>query len=96
MNLDRAVKEVTLDVGGQSLKQIGGEADRSKNFVWPASDGGTEVRLQADTGPALRFNGPWALHRLFDQAKITPGATPERFTAVVTLGRQREEPFSPA
>jgi type VI secretion system protein ImpL len=47
---------------------------------------GTEVRLQADSGTALRFEGPWALHHLFDQAKITPSATPERFTAGLNVG----------
>jgi len=84
--LDPAIKEVTLDVGGQSLKQIRGEADRSRDFVWPAPDGNSQVRLQGDTGPALRFEGPWALHHLFDQARITPGATPERFTAALNVG----------
>jgi type VI secretion system protein ImpL len=86
LDLDPAIKEVTLDVGGQSLKQVRGEPDRSKNFVWPAPDGSNQVRLQLDNGPAVRFEGPWALHHLFDQARITPGATPERFTAVLNVG----------
>jgi type VI secretion system protein ImpL len=86
MELDPAIKEITLDVGGQSLKQVRGEADRSKNFVWPPPDGSTQVRLLGDAGQALRFDGPWALHHLFDQARVTPGATPERFTAVLNVG----------
>jgi type VI secretion system protein ImpL len=85
LELDPSVKEVTLDVGGQSLKQVRGEPDRSRNFVWPAPDGSTQVRLQVDGGPGLRFDGPWALHHLFDQARITPGPTPERFNAALTV-----------
>ena len=86
LDFDPATKEVTLDVGGQSLKQVRGVPDQSKNFVWPAPDGGSQVRLQLDGGQTLRFDGPWALHHLFDQAKITGGATPERFTAGLNLG----------
>jgi type VI secretion system protein ImpL len=88
VELDPTVKEVLLDVGGQTLKHARGEPDRSRNFVWPAPDGGTQVRLALDGAAGLRTDGPWALHRLIDQARITPGSTPERFTAAFTVGGQ--------
>jgi type VI secretion system protein ImpL len=88
VELDPAVKEALLDVGGQTLRYARGEPDRSRNFVWPAPDGGSQVRLALDGGAGLRTDGPWALHRLFDQARITPGSTPERFTAAFTVGGQ--------
>jgi type VI secretion system protein ImpL len=51
---------------------------------WPGAGGANLVslRINAPTGAdSLQTQGPWALHRLFDRARITPGAAPESFIA---------------
>ena len=92
IELDPSIQEVKLEVGGEPpLTQTKGGADRSFPFSWPPPDGQNQVRLQVtpaapNTPPSLAFDGPWALNRLIEQAKITPGATPERFNAALNVG----------
>lgn len=86
LDMDPSIKELTLDVGGQSMKYVRGEPGRSKNFVWPPPGGSVQVRLQPDGGAPLSFDGPWALHHLFDKAAITQGGGPEQFTAALNVG----------
>jgi type VI secretion system protein ImpL len=35
------------------------------------------------------YEGPWALHRLFDRAQIRPGTSPERFMAELNVDGRR-------
>ncbi|MNP04913.1 hypothetical protein D3C76_968520 [compost metagenome] len=56
---------------------------------WPMAGGGDQVRMRIDTRSgrtaSLNSQGVWALHRLFDKARIVPGSSPEVFTAHYNL-----------
>ncbi|WGS49456.1 type VI secretion system membrane subunit TssM [Paraburkholderia sp. D15] len=43
--------------------------------------GGVQNTMQNSAQGGLQTQGPWALYRLLDKARVTPGATPESFVA---------------
>ena len=71
--LDASVARFTLDVDGQQFEYRHGPA-QSRSIVWPGNNGIGQASVtfedRGGTGPSLRFNGPWALFRLLDVAKV--------------------------
>jgi type VI secretion system protein ImpL len=81
--LDPGVAQVTIEIGGTRGSYAHGPAEPIP-LQWPAPNGLTQVRVTltpANGGPAtvLEENGPWALLRLLDAARVTPGGQPDRF-----------------
>jgi type VI secretion system protein ImpL len=91
--MDASITGLTLDVDGQQVRyQHGPQVGYTVN--WPGKGGSNRVKLAleptfANQNSALVLEGQWALHRLFDQATILPGDSPERFRAVINVGGRK-------
>ena len=90
INLDPAVGQISIDIGGKTLVDSHGPVEPVQ-FQWPGPDGKTAVRVTmtpASGGNAdvSDFNGPWALLRMLDKAKITPTGQPDKFKIQFTGG----------
>lgn len=86
VDMDPAITQFTLDVDGQLVKYAHGP-QVLQSIQWPGAKGGLSARVQvAPAGPtgASGFNteGPWALFRLFDRAKVEGLGAPEKFRVV--------------
>ena len=83
---------MVLDVDGDVLRYQHGP-QIPKSMSWPGARGTNQVRLQLTTSSGenvgLLSEGPWALHRLFDRAQLSPGSTPERFVASFAVEGRR-------
>ena len=92
LDMDATIGQMTLDVDGDPLHYQHGP-QIPKSLTWPGSRGTGQIRLQLTTAngesSGIVTEGPWAMHRLFDQAQITPGDVPERFVATFTIGGKR-------
>lgn len=91
--MDASITQLTLDIDGQIIRyQHGPQIGHSVR--WPGPRGSGQVRLAlepvvAGRDAGLVFEGAWALHRLFDRARITPGGSPERFEAEIEVGGRK-------
>src|SRR4051812_42013995 len=90
VNLDPTVGQISLDIGGTTLVNNHGPVEPVQ-FQWPGPNGKTQVRVTmtpASGGNAEvhDFNGPWALLRMLDAAKITPTSQPDKFRIQFTGG----------
>lgn len=90
LTLDNEVNQVTLDLGGTPISYAHGP-DRSTQITWPGQTGMTNVRLVFDPPPTVgtkvpQASGPWALFRLFDQGRLQPSDSAERFTLTFQTG----------
>ncbi|HEX4173531.1 MAG TPA: type VI secretion system membrane subunit TssM [Acetobacteraceae bacterium] len=86
--LDPRIAQISVVIGGQTLVWNHGPTE-SVAFQWPGTGGKTLVRVTttpADAGPAqvIENDGPWALLRLLDRARITSSGQPDRFRIVFT------------
>jgi type VI secretion system protein ImpL len=92
IEMDPGITTFSLDVDGTQLSYLHGP-QTPRTLVWPGPAGRNQVRVQLtpqlSTGSGVTFEGPWALHRLFDRAQLTPGPTPERFTATLNPDGRR-------
>jgi type VI secretion system protein ImpL len=92
IEMDPGITTFSLDVDGTQLSYLHGP-QTPRALVWPGPAGRNQVRVQLtpqlSTGSGVTFEGPWALHRLFDKAQIAPGPTPERFTATLNPDGRR-------
>ena len=92
IEMDASISQMVLDVDGEILRYQHGP-QIPKSVSWPGARGTGQVRLQITAAGAestgLLTEGPWALHRLFDRAQITPGNAPERFIAVFNIDGRR-------
>ena len=83
LELDAGATEFTLDVDGQVLRFKRG-ATQPQSIEWltlggtSGSAGRVHVLLAPSAGSGYTFNGPWALLRLLDRARVERGASPER------------------
>lgn len=83
LDLDPGIAQYTLDVDGQTIRYAHGPQIPT-TVKWPNAGGANLVSLQVSTpgGPdGLQTQGPWALYRLLDKARIATGTTPESFVA---------------
>ena len=81
--LDAGLAQVSIEIGGQHYTYAHGPIEPMP-LQWPASNGVTQVRVTltpAAGGAAtvLEENGPWALLRLLDAARVTPSGQPDKF-----------------
>jgi type VI secretion system protein ImpL len=83
LELDASATEFTLDVDGQVLRWKR-DTKQAQSIDW-LTFGGTggqggrvNVQLAPSAGSGYTFNGPWALLRLLDRARVERGASPDR------------------
>jgi type VI secretion system protein ImpL len=90
--MDPSITTFTLDADGTTVSYVYGP-QTWRAIPWPGPAGRNQVSVQLSPqlsgGSRISFEGPWALHRLFDKAQLTPGAAPEKFTATLNLDGRR-------
>jgi type VI secretion system protein ImpL len=84
--LDRRLSQIIVDISGQTLTFNHGPSE-SQSFTWPYSGKNhVKVTMIAAAGgheyPPLDKDGPWALLRLLDAAKIVPSGQPDKFQLI--------------
>ncbi|MFM0250235.1 type VI secretion system membrane subunit TssM [Paraburkholderia sediminicola] len=83
LELDPGITQYTLDIDGQTIRYAHGPQIPA-TVKWPNAGGTNLVSLQISTQSgtdSLQTQGPWALYRLLDKARISPGAAPESIVA---------------
>jgi type VI secretion system protein ImpL len=83
LELDPGITQYALDIDGQALRYAHGPQVPAA-VRWPGARGSNLVTLQVSTRDgvdSVQTEGAWALQRLFDHARIAPGAAPETFVA---------------
>ncbi|MDE2049229.1 MAG: type VI secretion system membrane subunit TssM, partial [Betaproteobacteria bacterium] len=82
IEMDASITQFILDVDGQIVKYAHGPTI-PMSVTWPGTAGRSLVNIQVSpaTGDqsGQRFEGPWALFRLFDRAQMEGLGQPERF-----------------
>ncbi|MCX9156596.1 type VI secretion system membrane subunit TssM [Niveibacterium sp. 24ML] len=89
IEMDPALTQFTLDVDGQLVRYAHGP-QVLQSIQWPGAKGGLTARVQvAPAGPTgnsgFSTEGPWALFRLFDKAKVDGMGAPEKFKVVFDI-----------
>ncbi|WP_369790244.1 type VI secretion system membrane subunit TssM [Rouxiella sp. WC2420] len=78
VSMDNNILNLTLDVDGQLLRYSHGP-QTPQVVSWPGPGQTGQVRMQLGltdgTTDTLSTSGPWALNRLFDKARLSPGST---------------------
>ncbi|GAA5182314.1 type VI secretion system membrane subunit TssM [Niveibacterium umoris] len=82
-DMDPSITQFTLDVDGQLVKYAHGP-QMLQSIQWPGTKGGLSARVQvapaaASGNSGFSTEGPWALFRLFDKAKVDGLGAPEKF-----------------
>ena len=88
VNLDPGVGQISLDIAGQTLTYNHGPTE-SMAFQWPGQGGKTLVRetmtpTAGGNATEVEKDGPWALLRLLDTAKVVPSGQPDKFRLIFT------------
>ena len=111
VSVDAGTAQVTLDLDGTTIAYRRGDPPRATQIIWPGPDKTLAARLMFDPPPAaapalLQESGPWALLRLFGDAKLQPGSAPDKSTLTFQSGDRRAvfeihtataaNPFAPA
>jgi type VI secretion system protein ImpL len=82
VSLDENIAALRLNMEGQTLVYSHGPI-RSTRFQWPGPDTDIGVRLTYQTLDGREINqseeGPWALFRILDKARVEATAVPDRF-----------------
>lgn len=82
IELDAALASFRLDIEGQNLTYSHGPI-RSTRFHWPGQQPDLGVRLTFQTIEGRQINdvadGPWALFRILDRARVDATLVPDRF-----------------
>lgn len=78
---------LALEVDGQRLV-FDPEQPRRQSIQWPGPRSGLTAQLRIGSG-LIAAEGPWALFRLLDRARIEPLGAPEKFKASFEAGSQR-------
>lgn len=90
VEMDASITTFAMDVDGQVIRYQHGP-QVAQTVTWPGPRGSQQVRVMLEPAqPGARAGvtteGPWALHRLFDEAQIVRGDSPERFTVMLDIG----------
>lgn len=87
VEMDSSITQFLMDVDGQLVRYAHGPQVATQ-VQWPGPRGSNQVRieLQPQTGAAgMAANGPWALNRLLDRAKLARGGAPETVLATFDI-----------
>ncbi|WP_148715784.1 type VI secretion system membrane subunit TssM [Chitinolyticbacter meiyuanensis] len=89
LQMDANISQIVLDIDGQIVRYAHGP-QVPMQVQWPGPRGSNQVRVQVtgvgSVGGGFVTEGPWALHRLFDRATLSPGRVPEQMIATFDLG----------
>jgi len=89
VSMDNNILNLTLDVDGQLLRYSHGP-QTPQVVSWPGPGQTGQVRMQLGltdgTTDTLSTSGPWALNRLFDKARLSPGNTSLSHLARFSVG----------
>jgi type VI secretion system protein ImpL len=92
IEMDATITQFTLDVDGQVVRYSHGP-QLATTVQWPGQRGASSVRIsllpRVAGGADLTKDGPWSLFRLFDQAQMRPGGSPERFQVTFDVGGRK-------
>ncbi|MFS2222868.1 type VI secretion system membrane subunit TssM [Pantoea sp. B65] len=99
LSMDNDILNLTLDVDGQQLRFSHGP-QAVQQVSWPGPGGTSQVRMQLGltngTTSTLVTNGPWALNRFFDRARLSAGSSSLSRQAAFNLdGHQVALEFTP-
>lgn len=99
LSMDNDILSMTLDIDGQFLRYSHGP-QAQQLFSWPGSGGTNQVRLSLGlangTTSTLVTSGPWALNRLFDQARqSSEGGSLSRQASFTVDGHHLTLEFTP-
>ena len=93
LEMDAAITQFILDVDGQLVKYSHGP-QVPQTVQWPGPRGSSQVRVSiTPPGPSGRSGmtteGPWALFRLLDKARIETTNVPERIRVTLQIEGRR-------
>ncbi|MEN9903977.1 MAG: type secretion system rane subunit TssM, partial [Pseudomonadota bacterium] len=88
LEADTALTPLTLDIDGQPL-QFSPAQTGPQSAQWPGPRGGLTAQLKLGNAGLLAAEGPWALFRLVDRARIETLGTPEKLRATFEAGGRR-------
>jgi type VI secretion system protein ImpL len=84
--LDSKLAKVIVDISGQTMVFDHGPPPDAQSFTWPSGGkSGVRVTMIAAAGgheTILQKDGPWALLRLMDAARVIPSGQPDKFQLV--------------
>ena len=93
IEMDTSIQQFILDVDGKIVRYAHGPPVPVR-VQFPGQGGQSLVRITILPAPVtgtggLRFDGPWALFRMFDDVKIQDTPQPDRFVATINVGGRR-------
>lgn len=91
--VDDSVSEVQFNVDGQVTKLAASGSSQGVRITWPSIRPAPQIRIsllgaKGAEGPAVTFDGAWALFRLVDSAR-TEGGTTDRLLLGMTVGDRK-------
>jgi len=95
LEMDAAITQLILDIDGQLVTYSHGPQVRTA-VQWPGPRGSTQTRLQfspplAGGTSAQIFDGPWAMFRLLDRARIEATSQAERFIVTFSIDGRKAQ-----
>jgi type VI secretion system protein ImpL len=93
VEMDASIQQFILDVDGKLVKYSHGP-QIAVPVQFPGPGGRSQVRATASPSPAsgsngVKFDGPWALFRMFDGVQIVETRQSERFVATFSVEGRR-------
>jgi type VI secretion system protein ImpL len=93
LEMDASIQHFLLDVDGKAVRYSHGPQVKVR-VQFPGPGGRSQVRVSLSPPPpsgssGMRFEGPWALFRMFDGVKIEETNQLERFIAVIAVEGRR-------
>lgn len=89
IELDPALGQFTVDVDGQALRFTRDNARSPQWLRWPGAQGGRRLQVQAGSGAAYGFDGPWAPWRLLERVRTEPAGSADRVRLVFDVEGRR-------
>jgi type VI secretion system protein ImpL len=91
--MDTSIQKFILDVDGKVVRYAHGPPDPQR-VQFPGPGGRSQVRITLSPAPATgtggpKFEGPWALFRMFDDVKMEDTPQLDRFVATFDVGGRR-------
>jgi type VI secretion system protein ImpL len=95
VGMDASITQFVLDVDGKPVRYAHGPP-RPERVQFPGPGGRSQVRVTvsppaASGSSSMRFEGPWALFRMFDAVTVKETAQSERFLTTFDVGGRRAE-----
>ena len=88
--MEPTLKELIIDIDGQVNKLT--TSGQAITLAWPSQRVSSVINISTglgDRGPKFRFDGPWALFRMFDGFQVEPGGSSDKFSLIMNLEGKR-------